>query len=45
MLRASLDKLSAVLASPEECSGMIASFIASKDISQLKAMTSLTQKM
>lgn len=45
MLRASLDKLSAVLASPEECSGMIASFIASKDISQLGAMTSLTQKM
>jgi hypothetical protein len=45
MLRASLDKLASVLASPQECSGMIASFIASKDLSQLSAMASLTQKM
>jgi len=45
MLRAALDKISTVLASPEECSGMIASFITSKDLSQLWAMSSLAQKM
>jgi hypothetical protein len=45
MLRASLDKLASVLGSPQECSGMIASFIANKDLSQLDVMASLSQKM
>ena len=45
MLRMSLSGLSAILASPEECSGMIATLIASKDISQIAQIWVVAQKM
>ncbi len=45
MLRAVLDKTAAIFATPGECSGMIASFIAGNDISQITTINSIAQKM
>lgn len=45
MLRASLDKLTAIFASPEECSGMINTLITSKDMTQIETIGLIAQKM
>jgi hypothetical protein len=45
MLRAVLDKTAAIFATPDECSGMIASFIAGNDLSQITTISTIAQKM